>query len=109
MVNIYLFIFIFLQIINKSCKDKKSEKKFEDIFPVIEKSLAPLDYAYKTARHLAFISPYSKNYLGFAKVLFTIFWLYFIKNILLRIFSRFNQKWPLIKMKDGVIKTFTFY
>jgi len=49
--------------------------------------LAPLDYAYKTARHLAFISPYSKNYLGFAKVLFTIFYYFLKKNFIENIFK----------------------
>lgn len=45
------------------------ERTFDLVFPVIEKSFAPLDSAYKTARHLAFIKPYSKFYVGFSQVL----------------------------------------
>lgn len=45
------------------------ERTFDLVFPVIEKSFAPLDAAYKTARHLAFIKPYSKFYVGFSQVL----------------------------------------
>lgn len=44
------------------------EQKFDKLFHEIEKSFAPLDYAYKTARHLAFIKPYSKYYVGYAQI-----------------------------------------
>lgn len=49
-------------------EEKIDQKSFEKLFPVIEKAFAPLDYAYKTARHLAFIKPYSKFYVGYSQI-----------------------------------------
>lgn len=58
----------FNKLVEDLSADKTSEKTFDHVFPVLEKSFAQLDYAFKTARHLAFIAPYSKSYLGFAKI-----------------------------------------
>lgn len=55
-------------ILEQISKEPIDETTFDKLFHAIEKSLAPLDYAYKTARHLAFIKPYSKYYVGYAQI-----------------------------------------
>lgn len=49
-------------------KEKKYEKTFDSVFKPIENALAPLDYAQKTARHLAFSYPYTPYHNVFLKV-----------------------------------------
>lgn len=55
-------------LLDELAEQKVDKKTFEKLFPVLEKSFAPLDAAYKTARHLAFIKPYSKFYVGYAQI-----------------------------------------
>lgn len=58
----------FNEVIGKFDKDQNYEKTFENLFSPIEKSIASLDHAYNTARHLSFIYPYSKFHTGYLKV-----------------------------------------
>ena len=56
------------ELLEKNDSDKEYDKSFEGIFHPIEKSFAPLDYAYKTSRHLGFIYPFTKFHMGFTRV-----------------------------------------
>ncbi|CAF0898385.1 unnamed protein product [Brachionus calyciflorus] len=58
----------FNELLGKLDKDKSYDKTFENVFNPIEKSIAPLDYAFKTARHLSFVYPYSKYHTGYLKL-----------------------------------------
>lgn len=55
-------------LLEQISSEKIDETTFDKLFPVLEKSFAPLDYGYKTARHLAFVWPYSKYYVGYAQI-----------------------------------------
>lgn len=59
----------FNEVLAKFDKDDSYEKKFDNLFRPIEKSIVSLDHAYKTARHLSFIYPYSKYHTGYLKVI----------------------------------------
>lgn len=59
----------FNDVLAKFDKDQKYEKNVDNLFKPLEKSIVPLDYAYKTARHLSFINPYSKYHTGYLKVI----------------------------------------
>jgi hypothetical protein len=53
----------------KTLDDTSIEKSFHNLFDPLERAFAPVDFAFKTARHLSFVYPYSKYHIGFPRVL----------------------------------------